>query len=288
MDFLLRARWEEDDNMISDYVKNEIKSHAEQDTSRECCGFIFKDNILRCNNRSEKPARHFTISPFDYIKAAKKGKIKAVYHSHVSENQNFSIRDKQMSRGHNIPFVLYHLKTKNFLCYDPKKERIVDISKKFVLGKSDCYTLVKDYYKDLGIELAGTNNLGENWLKKNPNLIEDLFELNKTDSEDEEAYYEKKVNQKVEMVKDFYSGSELPISRIDWCVSSGIKLLKKHDVIVFEMIKGAGPCHVGVYLGDGIMYHHPRNRFPTTEELTSVVRKKIYKIYRHQGLNEQG
>ena len=50
----------------------------------------------------------------------------------VEESQNFSTHDKQMSRGHNLPFVLYHLKTKNFLCYDPKKERVVDISKKFV------------------------------------------------------------------------------------------------------------------------------------------------------------
>ena len=67
---------------------------------------------------------------------------------------------------------------------------------------------------------------------------------------------------------------------------SGIEMLKKHDVIVFEMIKGDGPCHVGVYLGDGIMYHHPRNRFPTTEMLTPVIQRKIYKVYRHTQINE--
>ena len=251
--------------MISDNIKNEIKSHAEQDTSRECCGFIFKNDIFRCNNRSEQPNTHFTISPFDYIKATKKGKIKGVYHSHVEESQNFSTHDKQMSRGHNLPFVLYHLKTKNFLCYDPKKERVVDISKKFVLGKSDCYTLVKDHYKKLGITLAGSNTLGENWIQKNPNLIKALFQLNK-------------------------SNPNLPIIEKEWDKSSpqAINSLKKHDVIVFEMIKGEGPCHVGVYLGEGIMYHHPRNRFPTTEELNKTVQRKIYKIYRHQKLNEQG
>jgi len=242
--------------MISDYVKNEIKSHAEQDVSKECCGFIFENNILRCNNLSEKPARHFSISPFDYVKATKKGKIKAIYHSHISENQNFSIHDKQMSRGHNIPYVLYHLKTKNFLCFDPKKERVVDIDKKFVLGKSDCYSLVKNYYKKLGITLTDSNT-------PNPNLftlVKELFELNE-------------FNIKKEWDKfDF----------------QGITKLKKHDLIVFEMIKGEGPCHVGAYLGEGIMYHHPRNRFPTTEELNDVIQRKIYKIYRHQELNEQG
>ena len=65
-----------------------------------------------------------------------------------------------------------------------------------------------------------------------------------------------------------------------------IEALKKHDLIVFEMIKGEGPCHVGVYLGDSIMYHHPRDQFPTTEKLNNAIHRKIYKIYRHQGLNE--
>ena len=179
-----------------------------------------------------------------------------MYHSHVSENNSFSEEDKKMSRGHNLPFVLYHLGSKNFLCFDPKKERVVDIDKKFELGKRDCYTLVKDYYRNLGIKVGGNNNLGEKWLNENPNLIQDLFELNKT---------------------------SLDIIAKEW---SGIEMLKKHDVIVFEMIKGDGPCHVGVYLGDGIMYHHPRNRFPTTEMLTEVIQRKIYKIYRHNQINE--
>lgn len=261
--------------MISDLIKKQIKTHAEENSHEESCGLILEDSIVRCSNVSENPAAHFAISPFEYLKTSRKEKIKAVYHSHISNNGKFSQEDKKMSRGHNVPFVLYHLKSKNFLCFDPKKERIVDIGKKFILGKADCYTLVKDYYKDLGVEVAGNNDLGTNWLERNPNLIENLFDLNKMNPETLEALKNKKEDLK-----------GLPILKIDWCNSQGLKLLKKHDVIVFELIKGAGPCHVGVYIGEGMMYHHPRNRFPTTESLTAAVQRKIYKVYRHTEINE--
>jgi len=252
--------------MISDFIKKQIKAHAEENPHEESCGFVLVDSIVRCSNVSENPSGHFTISPFQYLKASRKDKIKAVYHSHISNNNKFSPEDKKMSRGHNLPFVLYHLKTKNFLCFDPKKERIVDIDKKFELGKRDCYTLVKDYYRNLGVQVTGNNGLGERWLKKNPFLIQDLFDLNQT------------------ALDLGVNNPEHTVIEREWL---GMEMLKKHDVIVFEMIKGDGPCHVGVYLGDGIMYHHPRNRFPTTESLSPVIQRKIYKIYRHTQIDEQ-
>ena len=264
--------------MISDYIKEQIKLHARENPEQECCGFVLEDKALKCRNSSENPVGHFSISPRDYLSASKKGKIKGVYHSHVGAGKEFSHEDKRMSHGHNVPYLLYHLPTDNFLCYDPKKERVVDIDKKFELGKRDCYTLVKDYYKDLGIEVAGNNDLGKDWLERNPNLIENLFDLNKMDEETLSALKDKKDDL-----------NTLPISRIEWCdcPSCGLNLLKKHDVLVFELIKGAGPCHVGVYIGEGMMYHHPRNRFPTTEKLSSSIKRKIFKIYRHDKLNEQ-
>ena len=251
--------------MLSDLIKKEIQSHSEENSNEESCGFVLSDSVVRCSNVSENPAGHFTISPFEYLKTSRKEKIKAVYHSHISDNDNFSQEDKKMSRSHNLPFVLYHVKSKNFLCFDPKKERTVDIGTEFVLGKTDCYTLVKDYYKNLGVKVKGNNDLGRKWLKKNPYLIQDLFDLN-------QAALDLGVDN-----------PEQTVIEKEW---DNIESLKKHDVIVFEMIKGEGPCHVGVYLGDGMMYHHPRKRFPTTEVLTPVIQRKIYKIYRHTQINE--
>ena len=64
--------------MISDFIKKEIKAHAEENQKEESCGLILSESIVRCANASENPASHFTISPFDYLKASRKEKIKAV------------------------------------------------------------------------------------------------------------------------------------------------------------------------------------------------------------------
>ena len=243
--------------MLSETIKEKIKSHALEDASRECCGFVVGEETFRCRNYSEKPKRHFNISPHEYLKASRKGAIKAVYHSHVSGKPSFSVYDKQASHNHNLKFLMYHNPTGGFFTYDPAKEKTVQVNKKFILGESDCYTLVKDYYKELGIELAGKNTLGHDWVDENPHLIQDLFDLNK-------------------------SNPTLPITELHKETP-----LEKHDVIVFEMIKGIGPCHVGIYLGNESLYHHQRNKFPTVEKLNKTIKNKIYKIYRHTALNEQ-
>ena len=58
--------------------------------------------------------------------------------------------------------------------------------------------------------------------------------------------------------------------------------LKKHDVIVFQFVKGAGPNHVAIYLGNGEILHHPRNKFLCIQELNKTLSKTIFKIYRHE------
>lgn len=205
-----------------------------------------------CRNNSERPDVHFSISPLDYIKASKKGKIIAAYHSHNSQNDRFSANDILNSQAHQLNYILYNTVRDSFSFFDFKKNKTFLYNRIFKIGESDCYTIVKEYYKELGIKLEGENKLGDGWLKKNPNLIHELFKLNELNP-------------------------SLPIKEL-----SPDSELKKHDVIVFEYIKGAGPNHVSVYLGDGTMIHHPRNKYPCIENLNSIYRKKMYKIYRHE------
>ena len=239
-------------------VKESIKRHALNEVPKECCGLIIEDKgaeqIYPCRNSSEKPAKHFSINPSDYVKASVRGKIKAVYHSHNSENEKFSVNDMFNSRAHKLNYILYNTVKDSFSFFDFKKNKTFLYNRIFKIGKSDCYTIVKEYYQNLGIKLDGENTLGNDWYKENPNLISELFKLNKT-------------NPNLPIV-------ELPPD----------SQLKEHDVIVFEFIKGAGPNHVAVYLGDGNMIHHPRNRYPCIETLNPIYKKKMYKIYRHEGL----
>ena len=238
---------------LSTLIKKNIKSHAFREKPNECCGLIVdNDNAptaFPCRNSSEKPTIHFSINPSDYLRASRNGKIVATYHSHNSENEEFSVNDMNNSRIHQINYILYNTPKDTFSFFDYKKNKTFLYNRLFEIGKSDCYSIVKEYYADLGIELEGENTLGNDWYKKDPHLIGRLFDLNKKNI-----------------------GIELDPS----------SQLKKHDVLVFEFIKGAGPNHVSVYLGNGTMIHHPRNKYPCIEDLSSIYKKRMYKIYRHK------
>tara|TARA_B100000902_G_C27173494_1_gene845101 strand:+ start:104 stop:841 length:738 start_codon:yes stop_codon:yes gene_type:complete len=242
--------------MLNNLIKESIKRHALEESPKECCGILIKkENTLTafpCYNVSEKPEKHFSILPSDYLKASRKGTVEAVYHSHNSNNDKFSPNDILNSKSHNLPFVLYCAPKDSFSTFDPEKSKTFWYDKTFKIGETDCYTVVKEYYKELGIELDGQNNLGNDWHKKNPELIQELFDLNK-------------------------SNPNLPI--IELPPNTG---LKKHDVIVFQFVKGAGPNHVAIYLGNGEILHHPRNKFLCIQELNKTLRKTIFKIYRHE------
>ena len=153
-------------------------------------------------------------------------------------------------------YVLYNTVKDSFSLFDYEKDKTFFYDRIFEIGKSDCYTVIKEHYKELGINLADEphNRTDHTWHKQNPTLIQGLFNLNK-------------------------NNPELPI-----CELPPSSELKKHDVVVFEFVKGAGPNHVAVYLGDGTMTHHPRNKYPCIENLNQIYRRKIHKIYRHEGL----
>ena len=44
--------------------------------------------------------------------------------------------------------------------------------------------------------------------------------------------------------------------------------LSKNDIIVLG--SNGKPMHLGIYLGNGLMLHHPRNKFATTEQINET------------------
>ncbi len=244
--------------ILTDKTKGLIKSHALRENPKECCGLVIKNkeevDVFNCRNSSEKPTLHFSIHPSDYARASRRGSVEAIYHSHIGDNNHFSVNDIFQSRSHNTNFILYCIGKDDFSLFNPQESGKYTYNKPFKTGETDCYTVVKEYYQDMGIELAGRNDLGEDWFNKNPDLIQDLFDLNK-------------------------SNPDLPITQL-----SPNEKLKKHDVIVFEFVEGSGPNHVGVYLGDDHILHHPRNKYMCIERLNNSYKRRIYKIYRHTEL----
>ena len=75
-------------------MKDDIKKICEKEKTKESCGIIlFAKNRFRvreCNNISEFPEQQFEISFFDHCECIKEGEIVGIYHSHITENEEFS------------------------------------------------------------------------------------------------------------------------------------------------------------------------------------------------------
>jgi len=106
----------------------------------ECCGYtILKKNkeikVMPCKNVSIDPLGRFEISPYDTIEAFEEGDIIACYHSHTTDNDNFSQEDLRNSKSLKIPFILYCEKTDTFKFFDCDEEKSKKISKEIELKK---------------------------------------------------------------------------------------------------------------------------------------------------------
>ena len=125
--------------ILNKKIKSIIKRHALKEKPKECCGLVFESNglleIQTCSNTSENPEKHFSISPRDYLKATRKGSIKAIYHSHLSSNDKFSPNDILHSKGHKIPFLLYCQGKDSFSTFDPEKNKTFIYDRVFKIGE---------------------------------------------------------------------------------------------------------------------------------------------------------
>jgi proteasome lid subunit RPN8/RPN11 len=232
---------------LSKEIKRKIKEHSLRESPREACGLITrKQGVLSAHealNNSEDIHR-FRINAFDYVRASGEGQIVAVYHSH-QKGYNFSELDKLNSQTHELIYILYCLENNSFLTYDPKNEFNNYIGKDFKWGTSDCFTLVRDFYKEeLNIDI-GDYPREDGWEKKFGPLFDKYFE--------KENFKE-------------------------------IKNLKKYDGILFRTRKDGPSVHCAVYLGEGLMLHQPRNTISRIDEYDERFKKITSKIVRHVSL----
>lgn len=232
---------------ITNFIKNEIEKHSVEEYPNECCGFLIDGEksicIFRCNNviEGEDKKNNFAIDGKDYLKASRSGEILAVYHSHDSDF--FSDTDKKNSIHNKIPYVVFSRQSKKISIFDPFVEKQEIIEQPFLLGQRDCYTLVRDHYKNkLNIELENFLR-GEGWDKKNPNLMLECAE-----------------KQKMDIIFDI----------------SSIEELKKNDILVI------GWKHLCIYLGDGLIIHRKRNRNSEIESLTQARMRRLSFVARNK------
>jgi len=231
--------------MLFESLKDELRDYSNENSPNECCGLIIEKNdkisFFKCANISSNKKTSCVLSPLDYMRAYKKGKI--IAHFHSQPDKSASIIDYINAVNHNIFSVIYSWEFDLFSFVEPKLKDY--LNKDYNIGKSDCYTLVIDYFRDeLGVKLKDYERKGE-WWKESPNLILDNFKK-------------------------------------EGGIAVDFKDIKRNDVVAFNL--GGAVCHFAIYLGDGMYLHHPYNEKSIISEIDEKYIKKISLVIRHKSL----
>ena len=212
--------------------KEKALEHAKQEDPKESCGLLLnirgKEEYFPCRNLSMTAHQCFIIDPEDYVKADNTGDITAIIHSHPVTQPVASEADKISCEESNLPWHIVNPKTETWGYYEPCGYKPDLIGQPWVWGVSDCWSLVRRYYKEkLNIEL-------KDWERPTtPEEFENnpIFEKCAKDT----GFIELKNNEK----------------------------LKNNDCLLMS-IGAVGLNHVAIFV-DGDVIHHLRDRLSCKE-----------------------
>jgi proteasome lid subunit RPN8/RPN11 len=235
--------------MINETNLEILKGHAALEYPRECCGLLIvskgKQKYIQCTNLS-KTSEHFIISPEDYAKAEDTGEVLAIVHSHPNASPNPSQADLVSCEKTGLPWIIISWPSGTTHTFYPNGYKPPLMGRTFVYGVLDCYTIVRDYYKEvLNIDLKDPDRGEDGWWNKGQNLYLDNAES-----------------------FGFVRVFEDP---------------KPHDVILMAVASPV-PSHAAVYLGDNIILHHQEGRLSTKDVYTGWYRKVTTHVFRHKDL----
>ena len=222
---------------------------CENNPNFETCGLLLSNNTYyACKNIALNQEKEFTIDPIDYVKASSIGKIVCVLHSHTIFPERPSEQDIISCNSGKIPWIIYSILTKKLFLLNPEIYSVPLISREYVYGVFDCWTLVKDTYKqELGIDLIYYIDPDFEWYKNGKNYFEELIE--------EANFIEVKDNS-----------------------------IKKYDVILMQAPRSPVINHTGVYYGNNIILHHVIDSLSCREPYSGFWQKITKKRLRYKGL----
>ena len=222
----------------------DIKNHALNDVPNETCGLVIeKDNnyqYLPCRNISYVKTGMAVLDPFDYICASNQGTV--VAHSHSHPKGGPSLQDNFSANINNIYSIVYSWQDNKYFVVEPKLKDY--LNKEFKIPDSDCFALVRDYYR----------------IEKNININDYQRSLEDLDGRNDLILnnFEK---------EGFY--------KVD------ISNMRKDDIL-FLAGKNGKIYHMGIFLDGDLILHHPVNSKSCIQNINDYYKKQIVSVVRHR------
>lgn len=241
--------------MIPKYIKTELLAHAESEYPREACGIIVKveggKRYIPCKNikpeserKEDGPEFGFIIDPAGYAEAEDAGEIYAIFHSHPDSGAQPSQVDLLQCDEGAVDWVISSWPDGEIYQFSPRKKERPYEDRHFVLGVSDCWTIIADFYqREYGMTLTNYS-VPDQWWNDGKNLYMDNWQ--------KEGFID--------------IGDAEPV---------------RGDVIIMQ-VRADVPNHGGVYLGDGKMLHHMFGRKSKIVNYDEYYRTSTKLIVRHK------
>jgi proteasome lid subunit RPN8/RPN11 len=126
-----------------------------------------------------KALNHFSIQPSKWLEAERAGTIKGIFHVHPDAPPIPSQNDLVSINAWGLPWVIMSWPSGEWAQHEPEesasRHNIPLLGRWFQHGSTDCFGLIRDYYKRLGIELPDFERW-ERWEKQGFNLYLDNYE----------------------------------------------------------------------------------------------------------------